>query len=239
MSAAALNSSKKILHTLYKGVLPYAEADALQEQLHAARLRAEIPDTLLLLEHPPIFTTGRQDVTADWLLSPKEIRARGIDIIATNRGGRITYHGPGQLVGYFICDLRSSGISVPGFVHWIEAGLISVLAQYDITASRDSEHPGVWVGSHKIAAIGLHVRHFVTRHGFALNVTTDLTPYSYCVPCGIQGRGVTRLSDLRPDRPWSVADVAHDVADYFCSMAAKVGSVPSTDSSVNITHSSL
>lgn len=250
MSAAVSKLSRKTLRVLHKGCIPYPEAMALQEALHAARLRFEVPDTLLLLEHPPVFTTGRQDVAADWLHTPDEIRSRGIDVVSTNRGGRITYHGPGQLVGYFICDLqkfypapqppptRGGGISIPDFVRWIEAGLISVLAQYGIAAHRDEDHPGVWVGENKLAAIGLHVRHGVTLHGFALNVTTDLTPYSYCVPCGIRDRSVTSLNALRPHHTWSLKSVAQDVGDYFSSMAANVGPEPSICSSTNIGHSS-
>lgn len=238
MSDAVLKSSLNTLHILHKGCVPYTTAFALQESLHAARRTGDIPDTLLLLEHPPVFTTGRQDVASDWLMSHDDIRARGIDIVTTSRGGRITYHGPGQLVGYFICDLHARRIGVADFVHWIEAGLISVLAQYGIAAHRDPDHPGVWVGREKVAAIGLHVRQFVTLHGFALNVTTDMTPYSYCVPCGITDRGVTRLQTLRPERTWNVQSVAQDVAAYFSSMAANVGSEPSV-SSTNIGHSSL
>lgn len=238
MSAAVLKSSLKTLRVQYKGRVPYPEAYALQETLHAARLRGEIPDTLLLLEHPPVFTTGRQDVATDWLLTHDDIRSRGIEIIATNRGGRITYHGPGQLVGYFICDLKARHVGVADFVRWIEEGLIAVASQYGINAHLDKAHPGVWVGTNKLAAIGLHVRHNVTLHGFALNVTTDLTPYSYCVPCGIQDRFVTSLNTLLPSNSWSLESVAKDVGDYFCSMAANVGSEPSPCSSTNIGHSS-
>lgn len=238
MSAAVLKSSQKIPRILHKGRIPYSEAYALQESLHGARLRGEIPDTLLLLEHPPVFTTGRQDVADDWLLSHDDIRSRGIDIVVTNRGGRITYHGPGQLVGYFICDLKSRHAGVADFVHWIEDGLIDVMSRYGVTACRDNSYPGVWVGSAKVAAIGLHVRHGVTMHGFALNVTTDLIPYAYCVPCGITDRSVTSLNALRPRNDWSLESVAKDVGDYFSSMEAKVGSEPSPCSSTNIGHSS-
>lgn len=238
MSVAALKSSQPILRILHRGTVPYTEAFALQQTLHDARLRNEIPDTLLFLEHPPVFTTGRQDVAADWLKSHDEIRACGIDIIATNRGGRITYHGPGQLVGYFICDLNARHVGVADFVRWMENGIIEVVSRYGITAHLDTAHPGVWVGQNKLAAIGLHVRHGVTLHGFALNVTTDLTPYSYCVPCGIHDRYVTSLNTLRPDDAWSLDVVAKDLGDYFCSMAAKVGSEPSPCSSTNMGHSS-
>lgn len=238
MSVAVLKSSQKTLRILHKGRIPYPEATALQESLHAARRLGEIPDTLLLLEHPPVFTTGRQDASADWRLPCDDIRARGIDIVATNRGGRITYHGPGQLVGYFICDLASRNKGVADFVRWIESGMIDILSRYGVTARRDASYPGVWVGDAKVLAIGLHVRHGVTLHGFALNVTTDLTPYAYCVPCGITDRAVTSLQVLRPDRPWSREEVARDVGDYFSSMAAKVGSEPSPCSSTNIGHSS-
>lgn len=239
MPDAVLKSSLNTLHVQYKGCVPYRDAFALQELLHAQRLAGEIPDTLLFLEHPPVLTTGRQDVATDWLLSQDDIRSRGVEIVHTNRGGRITYHGPGQLVGYFICNLTEWRVGVADFVRWIEDGITAVLAGYGVTAHRDPDHPGVWVGRDKIAAIGLHVSRGVTLHGFALNVTTDLTPYSYCIPCGIADRGVTRLATLLPHREWSVQEVAEKIEGYFCSMAAKVGSEPSACSSTNIGHSSL
>jgi lipoyl(octanoyl) transferase len=129
-SAAVSKSFPDTLRILRRGCIPYQEAYTLQEALHARRLRGEIPDTLLLLEHPPVFTTGRQDVAADWRLARSDIRARGIDIVFTNRGGRITYHGPGQLVGYFICDLRACHMGVADFVHWMVNGLIAVVSRY-------------------------------------------------------------------------------------------------------------
>lgn len=239
MSNAVSKFSPTTLLIQHKGCVPFREAFALQESLHVQRLLGKIPDTLLLLEHPPVLTTGRQDVATDWLLSQDDIRARGIEIVQTNRGGRITYHGPGQLVGYFICNLTARQVGVADFVRWIENGLIEVLAGYGVNAHRDPKHPGVWVGNDKIAAIGLHVSHGVTLHGFALNVTTNLTPYSYCIPCGITDRGVTRLATLLPHREWSVQEVAQKVGDYFSSMAAKVGSEPSASSSTNMGQSSL
>ncbi|MBI2345887.1 MAG: lipoyl(octanoyl) transferase LipB [Deltaproteobacteria bacterium] len=175
------------------GMVPYLTAWDLQERLRADRATDLIPDTLILCEHPPVFTVGRQDCRVDWLAAPETIAQAGIDVVQVNRGGRITYHGPGQLVGYFIFDLRALAIGVRAFVTMIETLLIETLASLGIEGHRDPAHPGVWVGRDKIAAIGLHISRGITQHGFALNVRTDLEHYRYIVPCGIRDRGVTSM----------------------------------------------
>jgi lipoyl(octanoyl) transferase len=185
------------LHDL--GMVPYREAWRLQEDLRTQRLRDAIPDTLLLCEHPPVFTVGRQDCRADWRASFETIRAAGIDVVESNRGGRITYHGPGQIVGYWIVDLRARDCGIRDFVRKIEQILIDAVATFGVTAARDPINPGIWVGPDKLGAIGLHVRGGVTQHGFALNHTTALADYQYIIPCGLADRGVTTLERLLGD----------------------------------------
>jgi len=175
------------------GCVPYGEALSLQEELRAKRIEGKIDDLLLLLEHPPVFTMGRRDCEDDFISGHEEIEADGIEIVKTGRGGRVTYHGPGQLVGYFICDLNSLRLGVKDFVNAIEEICLRVLTDFHIRASRDEKHPGIWVGKNKIAAIGLNVSHNVTQHGFALNVDCDLDAYRHITPCGIQGRWVTSM----------------------------------------------
>jgi lipoate-protein ligase B len=176
------------------GTVDYLKALDLQRELVEKRLRGEISDRLLLLEHPPVVTQGKRECSEDFLSTPEEIEARGIEIVRIDRGGRLTYHGPGQLIGYFICEVSGMG-GVRKFVGDIEEMIIAALKDYGIGAHRDAEYPGVWVGLDKVAAVGLHVSHGVTSHGFALNVDCDLTPYRHIVACGIRDRGVTTMRE--------------------------------------------
>lgn len=172
---------------------PYPEAFALQKKLRALKLEKKIPNLLWLTSHPPVFTLGKQDCHADFLSSPEEIQKEGIEIIQSNRGGRITYHGPGQVVGYFIVNIRELKLSIPDFVRQIEELLIRTLEKFQISGERDAEYPGVWVKEKKIAALGLHFDRGVSMHGFALNVNPNLNHYRHIIPCGIQGREVSSL----------------------------------------------
>lgn len=221
------------------GTIPYRLAWERQEALRQQRLSGAIGDTLILCEHPPVFTTGRQDCTADWRADAETIARAGIDVVSTNRGGRVTYHGPGQLVGYCIVDLNARRLGVREFVHQIEALLIQTLADFDIVATRDCEHPGVWVGADKVAAVGLHISHGVTMHGFALNYAPRLADYQYIVPCGIHDHGVTSIAALRggtaPARATVVAAVQRWSAEIFSesraenySAASNIGPATST-----------
>ncbi len=189
------------IHYQDLGVVPYREALALQEKLREERIAEAIGDRLLLLEHPKVFTEGRRDSSGDFLSSEAVIRAEGIDIVKVNRGGRITYHGPGQLVAYFIMGLDSVGLGVKEFVRAIEEICLGVLADCGVEGQRDEAHPGIWVGRDKITAIGLNIAHGVTQHGLAMNVDLDLAPYQHILACGIRDRGVT-----------SIARVASEVA---------------------------
>lgn len=176
------------------GLIPYIEAWKLQDELREKRIAGEIGDRILLLEHPKVFTLGKKDCAEDFLSDKDAIRKEGIDIVKTNRGGRITYHGPGQLVCYFIIANDSLGLGVKEFVHAIEEICIGVLESFGIESGRDTDHPGIWIGNEKIAAVGLHFSHGVSQHGFALNVDCDLSPYRHIIACGIRDRGVTSLA---------------------------------------------
>lgn len=183
------------------GFMPYREALSLQDELREARIRGKIADRVLLIEHPPVLTTGRQDCREDFLSTPEAIAADGIEIVKTDRGGRVTYHGPGQLVVYFICELAGLGMGIREFVFSIEEACLRLLTEFGIEAKRDPEHPGLWVGRNKIVAVGMHVAHGVTQHGLALNVDGDLSAYRHIVACGVRGRGVTSIKTLRGDVP--------------------------------------
>jgi len=177
------------------GVVPYAEALALQRSLVEERRAGRVPDLLLLLQHPPVITLGvkgdggRSNVVADAV----RLSALGVGISETGRGGDVTYHGPGQIVGYPILDLRPDRCDVHRYVRDLEEVMIRVCADYGVPAGRIQGLTGAWVGNDKIGAIGVRVSRWVTSHGFAFNVNTDLRHFDLIVPCGIADRGVTSL----------------------------------------------
>jgi lipoyl(octanoyl) transferase len=198
------------------GRVPYAEALALQRGLVVERQAGRVGDLLLLVEHPHVLTLGvRGDGGRSHILAPaEELAARSVEVYETGRGGDITYHGPGQLVGYPIIDLNPDRRDVHRYVRDLEEVLIRVAADYGIAAGRVAGLTGIWVGDRKLAAIGVRIARWVTSHGFALNVTTDLDYFNLIVPCGIADRGVTSLSALlgrEPDR----ADVEDRVVRHF------------------------
>lgn len=180
------------------GVIPYAGALELQQRLVDARKAGTIPDQLLLLQHPPVITLGVKTRSArtNVVASPAALRSAGIEVYETGRGGDVTYHGPGQLVGYPILDLRPDRCDVHRYVRDLEQVMIDTAAKFGVTAGRSAGLTGAWVGGDKVAAIGVRISRWVTSHGFALNVATDLSHFSYIVPCGIADRGVTSLSGL-------------------------------------------
>jgi lipoate-protein ligase B len=171
------------------GRLPYGEALALQEEIRARRQADEIPDTLLLLEHPPVYTRGRRTLPADLPMGEDWYRMQGIEVEDVDRGGRVTYHGPGQLVGYPIMKIGD----VVEFLRTMERGLIAALADEGVEAQIRDGLTGVWVDDRKIGSIGVHVQRGVTTHGFAVNVDCDLQPFEWIVPCGIEGVRMTSL----------------------------------------------
>jgi len=177
------------------GRIDYASALQLQQQLATDRKQGLVPDQLLLLEHPHVITLGRNGHVEN-LLADDDILARaGISFYPTDRGGDVTYHGPGQLVGYPILDLRDWKRDVGAYVRAVEETIILTLADYGIEAGRIPKLTGVWVGERKIAAIGVHLSRWVTSHGFALNVSTDLSYFQYIVPCGLT-KPVTSMAAL-------------------------------------------
>ena len=167
------------------GLVPYGEALELQRRLADERIKGRIPDTLLLLEHPPVITLGRGWKQSSLPIDPDALRKRGIEVFDIERGGDVTYHGPGQLVGYPILDLQHHKPDLHWYLRQLEQVMIGALAAFGIPAERREKYTGVWTRGRKIASIGVHVRQWVTWHGFALNVTTDLEPFSLIVPCGI------------------------------------------------------
>ena len=175
--------------------MDYAEAFRLQRELVESRQRGVIPDQLVLLEHPHTITLGRNGKRENLLATEDVLRRAGISFQETDRGGDITYHGPGQIVGYPIVDLREWKRDVGAYVRAIEQVLIDTLADFGISAERVAGLTGVWTGGRKIAAIGVHISRWVTSHGFALNVTTDLSYFQYIVPCGLT-LPVTSMAEL-------------------------------------------
>jgi lipoyl(octanoyl) transferase len=198
------------------GLVPYADALALQEHLVEERRHGRIGDVLLLVEHPHVLTLGvRGDGGRSHILAaPDVLGSRGVEVHETGRGGDITYHGPGQLVGYPIIDLKPDRCDVHRYVRDLEEVLIRVAADYGLTGERVAGLTGVWVGGEKIAAIGVRIARWVTSHGVALNVTTDLDYFNLIVPCGIADRGVTSLSKLL-GRPVNHREVEDHLVQRF------------------------
>jgi lipoyl(octanoyl) transferase len=178
------------------GLVDYAEAWELQKNLVAKRLAGEIPDTLILVEHPHVYTLGRSGDARNILLDESALTGTGARLFWVDRGGDVTYHGPGQVVGYPIVHLERLGKDIHRHVWRIEETLIRALADLGVEGHRESAYTGVWVGDAKIAAIGVRVARWVSSHGFALNVSTDLSYFGNIIPCGIPGRGVTSLSQV-------------------------------------------
>ena len=181
------------LWVCHLGVVEYSAALALQERLRAARQAELVPDVLLTLEHWPVYTRGRRSVPGELPMGEDWYRMQGIEVLATDRGGRVTYHGPGQLVGYPI--VRAD--DVVAYVRLLERVLVAALLEEGVVArgrpEDGPEYTGVWVGERKIASIGVHVARGVTTHGFAINIENDLQPFSWVVPCGLEGVQMTSL----------------------------------------------
>jgi lipoyl(octanoyl) transferase len=198
------------------GVVAYQAGLELQRDLVDRRKRGEIPNQLLLLEHPHVITLGvktRQD-RSHVLATPESLAAQGVALFEAGRGGDVTYHGPGQLVGYPIIDLKPDRCDVHRYVRDLEQILIDAVAEFGIEAGRIDGLTGIWVGSDKLAAIGVRISRWVTSHGFALNVNTDLSRFQLIVPCGIVDKGVTSMARLL-GHPVPMAEVESAVAARF------------------------
>ena len=201
------------------GLVPYHAAWELQSHLWSLRVERQIEDTLVLLEHPHVFTQGRNGDERNILLDETGLAKAGAIYVRSDRGGDATYHGPGQIVAYPILDLRTRGSDVRQYVHDLEEVVIRTAATYGVDAGRVAGLPGVWVGVGKLAAIGVKVSRWVTRHGFALNVNPNLDYFGMIVPCGLVGRQATSLSALL-GRPVDVADAQTRVLASFRSVFA-------------------
>ena len=178
------------------GIFPYADAWEMQKQLVQSIQKGEATDALILLEHPPVFTIGKSGKDANLLIDKNVLDKVGAEVFHVDRGGDITYHGPGQLVGYPIMNLRKYKCDIKWYINRIEEVLIRTVAHYGIEAGRIKGLTGVWVGDNKIAAIGARISKWITSHGFALNVNTDLDYFRLIVPCGIRDKGVTSMSKI-------------------------------------------
>jgi lipoyl(octanoyl) transferase len=201
------------------GVVSYGEALELQKHLVDERKANEIPDQLLLLEHPPVITLGvktRNDRT-HVVATPETLDQQGVEVFESGRGGDVTYHGPGQLVGYPIMDLRPDRCDVHRYVRDLEDVVVRVAAGFGVDAARVPGLTGVWVGNEKLAAIGVRIARWVTSHGFALNVSTNLAHFNLIVPCGIADKGVTSLERLI-GRPIAMDEVAELTAEAFAAV---------------------
>jgi lipoyl(octanoyl) transferase len=208
----------RTLEVRHLGLVPYVDALALQRALVEQRRADQIGDVLLLVEHPPVLTLGvRGDGGRSHILvTPEALAARGIEVHETGRGGDITYHGPGQIVGYPILNLKPDRCDVHRYVRDLEEVLIRVARDYDIEAVRVDGLTGVWAGAEKLAAIGVRISRWITCHGFALNLTTDLSQFEMIVPCGIPDRGITSLAQLGCVA--TRAAVEASIARHFCAI---------------------
>lgn len=209
----------RVLEVRRLGIVPYAESLAIQRALVEERRAGRVPDLLLLLQHPPVITLGvRTDGgRANILATPERLAELGVEVHSTGRGGDVTYHGPGQVVGYPILDLRPDRCDVHRYVRDVEEVMNRVCADYGIVAGRIPGLTGTWVGSEKIGAIGVRISRWITSHGFAYNVTTNLEHFALIVPCGIADRGVTSI-ERATGRSVALADVEDAVVRHFCSV---------------------
>jgi lipoyl(octanoyl) transferase len=209
------------------GLVPYEEALRMQRALERARGAGDVPDTMLVLEHPPVYTKGRRSMPAELPMGEDWYRLQGIEIVATDRGGQVTYHGPGQLVAYPIVDLRelAQPDDVHSYVRLMERAMIAALADWGVAAAPIDGLTGVWVGdrpppagdARKIASIGIHVRRGITTHGLAVNVANDLQPFEWVVPCGIEACRMTSLTrELGAEQ---------DLGEFATTLARRLGEV--------------
>ena len=194
------------------GLASYADTLALQREVARARIAGDVDaDVLLLVEHPPVITLGRSSKSAHMLATPEYLRERGVELFEVERGGDVTFHGPGQLVGYPIIDLKQHRRDLHWYLRQVEQFLIDGLAAFGLTAGRNAPYTGVWIDNRKIASIGVHARDWVTWHGFALNVATNLRYFDLIVPCGIQSVTMTSVNVELPNDQQSVGTVAKAV----------------------------
>jgi lipoate-protein ligase B len=213
-------SSSRELLVANIGLRPYVEVLDLQRELARARITGELTqDLLLLVEHPPVVTLGRSAKEKHLIVPRTALAVRGVEVHEVERGGDVTFHGPGQLVGYPIIDLRRHKQDLHWYLRRVEDALIRGIAQYGISGERNPTFTGVWTSGRKIASIGVHARDWVTWHGFALNVTTDLSYFDLIVPCGIQSVTMTSIEREVADQTVpSLSEVSVAVAEAFADV---------------------
>jgi lipoate-protein ligase B len=210
--------AERELWTVPLGRVAYEEALELQRHIARDRISGALPqDVLLLVEHPPVVTLGRASKGKHLIASPEFLRSKGVELFEVERGGDVTFHGPGQLVGYPIVDLKRHRLDLHWYLRKIEEALINTLADYDIVGERNPSFTGVWTKGKKIASIGVHARDWVTWHGFALNVTTDLSYFDLMVPCGIDGVVMTSIARELGTDDISAQDVIERVSAKFAA----------------------
>jgi lipoate-protein ligase B len=208
--------AERELLTVPLGRMPYGEALELQRSIARDRISGAISqDVLLLMEHPPVVTLGRSSKEKHLVASPEFLQTHGVELFEVERGGDVTFHGPGQLVGYPIVDLKRHRQDLHWYLRKIEEALINTLADYGIPGERNTSYTGVWTRGKKIASIGVHARDWVTWHGFALNVTTDLSFFDLIVPCGITGVVMTSIARELGSEEVSAQDVRDRVSAKF------------------------
>ncbi|MEE9367220.1 MAG: lipoyl(octanoyl) transferase LipB [Dehalococcoidales bacterium] len=216
MEASDINlTCRKGYIAQYIGTVPYQVALNHQETLRQLRAEGRIPDAVLLLQHPHVYTVGRFRGVED-IIAPSE----NIPVLRTNRGGSITYHGPGQLVGYPVLDLRANGLGVREYIRKLEEVIIKLLRDFGIEAQRNDDRPGgVWAGEQKICSIGINVSRHITTHGFALNVSNDLKYFDHIRPCGMEGASMTSMAELL-GRPVPFDVIVHNWIRLFSEVFA-------------------
>ena len=217
------------LEVHWLGTVPYSDGLDLQNRLVEQRKTDAIPDQLLLLEHPPVITLGvkTRDDRSHIVATAEALKNEGVEVFESGRGGDVTYHGPGQLVGYPIVDLRPDRCDVHRYVRDLEEMLIQAVAKFHVVAHRTPGLTGIWVGDDKLAAIGVRIARWITSHGFALNVTTKLEHFNFIVPCGIPDKGVTSLAQLTRENVEIQAVIAA-IADAFASVFDRVIVAPTS-----------
>jgi len=211
------SQTQRLCEARWLGIVGYDDGLHLQESAIEHLRSGEAPEQLLLLEHPHVFTLGRGADSSNILADPLQIQTNSVEVHETGRGGDVTYHGPGQLVGYPIINLKPDRCDVHRYVRDLEEALIRTISEFGVTGTRIKGLTGVWVGNDKIAAIGVRIARWITSHGFALNVNTDLSYFNMIVPCGITDKGVTSLSRLLGSQI-PMSDVARVVSSQFAQV---------------------